>query len=332
MNPQSKDDASQYYSSSVPPNMPLNLQQQQYSVNDITPFHPVVYDASMPILLRNAIDQRLSILHSNPVAPVSTALYPVMISSQPTNDNIVAYQTIGVVPSTATNLQTSPYYIQPNYRLSLPLSRESVSNTKATEVGTETYQESLNAGPVQVSYPYPQVNDVILGDTTARLSMVNSETHHNIKATDNECKTLSRYNKRCPFPEILYQMLMKAESMNFSDIISFLPHGRAFIVRDKSRFERMVMPKFFAHKSFKSFRRYALLRYISWLLILFFGLCRNKYYYVYRQVNLYGFKRLRNEECSTAYYHEAFLRGRPDLLDVSKVLFCNVHKAFVRCL
>mmetsp|Transcript_7588 Transcript_7588/g.9733 ORF Transcript_7588/g.9733 Transcript_7588/m.9733 type:complete len:326 (-) Transcript_7588:272-1249(-) len=292
MNPQSNDDASQYYSSSATCNMPLNLQQQQYSGNHMTPFHPVVYHASMPLLRNNEIDQRLSILHSNPVAPVSTALYPVMISSQPTNDNIVAYQTIGVVPSTATNLQTSPYYIQPNYQLSLPLSRESVSNTKATEVGTETYQESLNAGPVQVSYPYPQVNDVILGDTTARLSMVNSETHHNIKATDNECKTLSRYNKRCPFPQILYHMLTKAECMNFSDIISFLPHGRAFIVRDKSRFERMVMPKFFAHKSFKSFRR---------------------------QVNLYGFKRLRNEECSTAYYHEAFLRGRPDLLDSIKL-------------
>ncbi len=260
MNPRSKDDASQYYSSSAPPNMPLNLQQQQYSGNDITPYHPVVHHASMPILLRNnEIDQRLSIFHSNPVAPVSTALYPVMISSQPTNDNIVAYQTIGVVPSTATNVQRRPYYIQPNSHLSSPLSRESVSNRTATGVDTETHQESLNAGPVQVPYLYPQVNDVILGDTTARFSMVNSETHHNVKATDNECKTLSRQNKRCPFPEILYQMLMKAEAMNFSDIISFLPHGRAFIVRDKSRFERKVMPKFFAHKSFKSFRRYDLI-------------------------------------------------------------------------
>mmetsp|Transcript_7586 Transcript_7586/g.9732 ORF Transcript_7586/g.9732 Transcript_7586/m.9732 type:complete len:321 (-) Transcript_7586:272-1234(-) len=287
MNPQSNDDASQYYSSSATCNMPLNLQQQQYSGNHMTPFHPVVYHASMPLLRNNEIDQRLSILHSNPVAPVSTALYPVMISSQPTNDNIVAYQTIGVVPSTATNLQTSPYYIQPNYQLSLPLSRESVSSRTATGVGTEGHQGSLNAGPVQG--PYRQVNDVTL---EGRLSMVNSETHHNIKATVNECKTLSRPNKQCPFPQTLYQMLMKAEAMNFSDIISFLPHGRAFIVRDKSRFERMVMPKFFAHKSFKSFRR---------------------------QVNLYGFKRLRNEECSTAYYHEAFLRGRPDLLDSIKL-------------
>ena len=109
-----------------------------------------------------------------------------------------------------------------------------------------------------VPVPYQQVSDVTLGHSTARLSMVNSETHHNIKAMDNECKILNRHNKRCPFPEMLYQMLMKADAMNFSDIISFLPHGRAFIVRDKSRFERMVMPKFFAHKSFKSFRRYAL--------------------------------------------------------------------------
>jgi len=255
MNPQSNDDASQYYSSSAP-NMSLNLQQQQYSGNHIIPFHPVVYHASMP-LLRNANEQRLSIFHSNQVAPVSTALYPVMLSGQPTNDNI-AYQTIGVVPSTATNLQTNPYYIQPNYQVTLPLSRESMSNRTAIRVGTETHQEALNASSVPVSYP--QASDVTLEDTTGRLSMVNSETHHNnIKATVNECKTLIGHKKRCPFPEMLYQMLMKSESMNFSDIISFLPHGRAFIVRDKSRFERMVMPKFFAHKSFKSFRRYGLI-------------------------------------------------------------------------
>jgi len=278
--------------------MPLNLQQQQqqqqqqqnsYSGNDITPFNQVVYHASMP-LLRNAIDQRLSILHSNPVATVSTALYPVMISSQ-SNDNI-AFQTIGVVPSTANDVQTNPYYIQPNYQVTLHSSRESVNRRTASGVGTETHRESLNAGRVQVPFPNPQVSNVTLGDKTARLSIVHSETYHNIKATNNELKTLSTQHKRFPFPRVLYQMLMKAESMNFSEIISFLPHGRAFIVRDKSRFERMVMPKFFSHKSFKSFRR---------------------------QVNLYDFKRLRNEECSTAYYHEAFLRGRPDLLDSIKL-------------
>jgi len=253
MNPQSKDDASQYYSSSAP-NMPLNLQQQQYSGNHIIPFHPVVYHASMPILLRNnEIEQRLSLSHSNPVAPVSTALYPVMLSGQPSNNNIVTYQTIGVVPSTAMD----PYYIQHNYQVTLPLSRESVSNRTAIGVDTEAHQESLNAGPLQDPYSYPQVSDVALG---GRLSMVNSEIYHNMKTTKSEFKTLSRPNKPCPFPQILYHMLTKAECMNFSDIISFLPHGRAFIVRDKSRFERMVMPKFFAHKSFKSFRRYALYR------------------------------------------------------------------------
>jgi len=220
MNPQSKDDASQYYSSSAPPNMPLKMQQQQYSGNDITSFHPVVYHASMPLLRNNDIDQRLRLLNFNPVAPVSTALYPVMLSGRPTNDNS-AYQAIGVAPN--------QHYYQPNYQVTLPLSRESVINRTAIGVGTETHQESLNAGPGQGSVSYPQVSEVTLGDSTGCLSMVNSETHHNVKATDNECKTLTRENKRCPFPQILYQMLMKADAMNFSDIISFLPHGRAFI-------------------------------------------------------------------------------------------------------
>ena len=36
----------------------------------------------------------------------------------------------------------------------------------------------------------------------------------------------------------------------------------------------------------------------------------------FRQINLYDFIRLRREECSIAYYHKSFLRGRSDLLDV----------------
>ena len=36
----------------------------------------------------------------------------------------------------------------------------------------------------------------------------------------------------------------------------------------------------------------------------------------FRQINLYDFIRLKREECSIAYYHKSFLRGRSDLLDV----------------
>jgi len=55
------------------------------------------------------------------------------------------------------------------------------------------------------------------------------------------------------FPNILYDILNNAESMEYSDIVSFLPHGRAFIICDSANFEELVIPRFFGHKSLKSF-------------------------------------------------------------------------------
>ena len=57
------------------------------------------------------------------------------------------------------------------------------------------------------------------------------------------------------FPHILYHILMDAESMKYSDIVSFLPHGRAFVICNRAKFEEMVIPKFFCHRSYQSFQR-----------------------------------------------------------------------------
>ena len=62
--------------------------------------------------------------------------------------------------------------------------------------------------------------------------------------------------------------------------------------------------------------------------MLYFGFCDTQLS-LYRQINLYDFIRLRNEECSCAYYHEAFLRGRPDLLDVSVTFLTYPISIFV---
>ena len=58
------------------------------------------------------------------------------------------------------------------------------------------------------------------------------------------------------FPFLLYRILMDAESHGFSEIISFLPHGRAFTVHSRFMFVDVVMPIYFSHSSFRSFRRY----------------------------------------------------------------------------
>lgn len=94
-----------------------------------------------------------------------------------------------------------------------------------------------------------------------------------------------------PFPEKLYEMLCKESpntdpSQPISCIVSWLPHGRAFIVRKPKLFTTEIMPKYFRQTKLTSFQR---------------------------QLNLYGFRRITQGADAGAYYHELFLRGRPQL-------------------
>ena len=69
-------------------------------------------------------------------------------------------------------------------------------------------------------------------------------------------------------------------------IITWMPHGRAFVVLQPQQLRDNVLPRFFKQTKFMSFTR---------------------------QLNLWGFKRITKGDDSGAYYHELFLRGRPRL-------------------
>ncbi|CAB9505930.1 Heat stress transcription factor [Seminavis robusta] len=90
-----------------------------------------------------------------------------------------------------------------------------------------------------------------------------------------------------PFPEKLYQMLNQISKDGLDDVVSWQPHGRCFVVHQPERFVEEVMPRYFSQTKLTSFQR---------------------------QVNLYGFRRLTAGSDRNGYYHEMFLRGRPDLL------------------
>ena len=47
-----------------------------------------------------------------------------------------------------------------------------------------------------------------------------------------------------PFPEKLHEMLTTVEQTNEKDIVTWLPHGRAFIVRKPKEFTDYIMPKY----------------------------------------------------------------------------------------
>ena len=88
-----------------------------------------------------------------------------------------------------------------------------------------------------------------------------------------------------PFPDKLMDLLDK-ESIQHPDIISWCSHGRAFIVRQPKVFSSDIMGEYFKQTRFTSFQR---------------------------QLNLYGFRRITQGPDASAYYHELFLRGRPQL-------------------
>mmetsp|Transcript_16924 Transcript_16924/g.21415 ORF Transcript_16924/g.21415 Transcript_16924/m.21415 type:complete len:345 (-) Transcript_16924:343-1377(-) len=86
-----------------------------------------------------------------------------------------------------------------------------------------------------------------------------------------------------PFPVKLHQLL---EEGKHSDIISWQPHGRCFILRKPHEFLIKVMTKYFKQTKLTSFQR---------------------------QLNLYAFKRISSGPDKGAYYHELFLRGKVKL-------------------
>lgn len=126
----------------------------------------------------------------------------------------------------------------------------------------------------------------------------------------NILNKIPRHTRSSKFPTTLHQMLTLVdkypEEYHIDGIGSFRPrdvlywehHGRSFVIVDKDKIVNFFLPKFFPlQKEYSSFQR---------------------------QLNLYGFKRLKGENLNHVvvnkqivgkyrYYHEMFLRTRPDM-------------------
>jgi hypothetical protein len=92
--------------------------------------------------------------------------------------------------------------------------------------------------------------------------------------------------RRRTFPIRLHTMLSDAEANGQTDIISWQPHGKCFLVRDTEQFVEKLLPKYFNQHKWSSFQR---------------------------QLNLYSFERITAGIDRGAYYHPKFIREDPSL-------------------
>ena len=88
------------------------------------------------------------------------------------------------------------------------------------------------------------------------------------------------------FPLKLHTMLDKLEAEGNSDVVSWLSHGRAFIVHKPDAFAEGLMPEWFRQTKYSSFQR---------------------------QLHMCSFQRITAGKDKGAYFNENFLRGKPRL-------------------
>lgn len=107
----------------------------------------------------------------------------------------------------------------------------------------------------------------------------------------NAISKFQRNHVSGPFP-LKLQTIIKIldEEDESNDLIRWQPHGRAFSINASNthatEFQEKVMKRFFHNSKVASF---------------------------FRQINIYDFKRMKKGPDAGCYYHEMFVRGRPDL-------------------
>lgn len=119
--------------------------------------------------------------------------------------------------------------------------------------------------------------------TTPKMDEKKTDIAEEKEECDDDCQYI--------FPQRLMSVL--ADEAN-NEAICWLPHGRAFIIRNRNLFAEKVMPRFFPRKS--------------------------KYSSFTRKLNRWNFTRVSSGPELGAYYHEFFLRDQPHL---AAQMFCK---------
>ncbi|KAG7372566.1 HSF-type DNA-binding protein [Nitzschia inconspicua] len=144
-------------------------------------------------------------------------------------------------------------------------------------VDSETAAVASVAHPAEPYNETSIANDGVSPTETAAVASSKQKSHKIDKseaAEDDTPKT---------FPQILMEILCNDEE---NDTISWLPHGRSFIIYKKKKFGNQILPKYFKATKFTSFTR---------------------------KLNRWGFTRVTRGPEMGSYFHKLFLRDDPQL-------------------
>jgi hypothetical protein len=114
-----------------------------------------------------------------------------------------------------------------------------------------------------------------------------------------------------PFPVRLYRMLEATQKSGVSNVVSWQEHGRSFVLHQPAKFASEILPRYVQH--FRSFKGDSVSS-LPCLVSRFFR--QTKLTSFHRQLSLYSFQRIIGGKDHGGYYHEMFLRGRPDIARV----------------
>lgn len=101
-----------------------------------------------------------------------------------------------------------------------------------------------------------------------------------------------------PFPEKLHRLLTEVELAGRPDVISFIASGKAFAIHKPDKFFKEIVPKYFRQSRLSSFKR---------------------------QLNLYGFELINTGPARGGYFHEMFIKDRPELCRRMRRVAVKLH-------
>ena len=179
-----------------------------------------------------------------------------------------------------TRLPTQPHYQK---ILKHDIAYMDYSNIPPTAQDYKMYHEKMKLRTLIV-----EENDGTLSHET--MKVLNKRGRGNRASSSNNNFTMNSFVgvMGTNFPCRLHDLLTLAEDdSSLSSVISWMPHGRSWIVHNKEAFIERISQSHFQFKKYESFLR---------------------------QVNGWGFQRITKGPDENSYYHEMFLRGMPHLI------------------